>query len=283
MNVLDDFTSRVERWPLLDKIGDPVRSVVQAAIKPKAVRNTLSGTPLGHPLHALLTDFPIGAWSLASVLDLLGGERDEHAADLLVGTGLVAAIPTAAAGLTDWADTHGSTSRLGVAHAALNVTALSLYGASLVARRAGSRTAGKGLAFTGLGILLASGYLGGHLAYTKGVKVSRTAWHEGPTDWEDALAESELDDGKPHLAHLDDIPILVIRDAGRIVAIDNVCTHAGGSLDEGTVKDGCVTCPLHGSTFRLADGSVVLGPASAPQPSYEARVREGRVQLRARP
>ena len=282
MNVLDDLTSRLERWTLLDKIGDPVRSVVQAAVKPRLVRNLLSGIPLGHPLHALLTDFPIGAWSLASLLDLLGGEQDEHAADLLVGAGIVAAVPTAAAGFNDWAETFDAPGRLGVAHAALNVTALSLYGASLAARKGGRRTAGKCLALTGFGILMASGYLGGHLAYSKGIKVSRTAWHEGPTDWEDALAESELDDGGPHLAQLGDIPILVTRDGGRIVALDNVCTHAGGSLDEGTIENGCVTCPLHGSTFRLADGSVVLGPASAPQPSYEARVQDGRVQLRAR-
>ncbi|NUP73314.1 MAG: Rieske 2Fe-2S domain-containing protein, partial [Sinomonas sp.] len=263
MNLLDDVTSRLERWTFLDKIGDPVRTVVQAAVKPRLVRNVLSGTPLGHPLHALLTDFPIGAWSLASLLDLVGGERDEHAADVLVGAGLVAAIPTAAAGLNDWAETFDAPGRLGVAHAALNVTALGFYGASLAARKSGSRAAGKGLALAGFGILMASGYLGGHLAYSKGVKVSRTAWHEGPTEWEDALAESELDDAKPHLAHLGDIPILVVRESGRIVALDNMCTHAGGSLNEGTIKDGCVTCPLHGSTFRLSDGGVVLGPASA--------------------
>lgn len=282
MNLLDDAVSRLERWPLLDKIGDPVRKVTQAALKPRLVRNLLSGIPTGHPLHPVLTDIPIGAWTMASLLDLVGGESSEKAADILVAAGLVSAVPTAAAGLNDWADTFDGAGRIGVAHATLNVTALGLYGASLAARKAGNRATGCGLALAGLGVLLTSGYLGGHLAYTKGIKVSRTAWHEGPTDWTDALAESDLEDGKPKLAQVGDVQVMVVRDGGRIVALDNVCTHAGGSLNEGTIESGCVTCPLHGSQFRLADGAVVRGPAAAPEPSYEAKVDGGRVLLRAR-
>lgn len=282
MNVLENAVGRLERWQFLDRIGDPLHRITRLAVKPRPVRNLLSGIPTGHPLHAVLTDIPIGAWTMASVLDLLGGESSGKAADILVAAGLLAAVPTAASGLNDWSDTYGQTSRVGVAHAALNVTALGLYAASLAARRAGGRAAGCGLALAGLGVLLASGYLGGHLAYSKGVKVSHTAWHEGPADWQDALAESELEDGKPKLAALGDIQVMVLRDGGNIVALDNTCTHAGGPLNEGTIEAGCVTCPWHGSQFRLADGAAVHGPAAAPEPSYEARVQDGRVQLRAR-
>ncbi|WP_433874924.1 Rieske 2Fe-2S domain-containing protein [Sinomonas atrocyanea] len=281
MNLLDDAVSRLERWKVLDTVAEPVRTAAHALVKPRLVRNALSGIPTGHPLHPVLTDFPIGAWSMAGVLDLFG-EPTEKAADILVATGLVAAVPTAAAGFSDWSDTQGGETRLGIVHAALNVAALGLYGASLAARKAGARTAGRGLAFAGLGVLLTSGYLGGHLAFTKGVRVSRTAWHEGPTDWQDVGAASELSTDKPTLVQADDIPVLVVHDAGRFLALDNVCTHAGGSLNEGTIEDGCVTCPLHGSTFRLADGGVVHGPASTPQPSYDTRIRDGRVQIRAR-
>ncbi|MCH6468889.1 Rieske (2Fe-2S) protein [Sinomonas terrae] len=282
MNVLDAAVSRLERWPLLDKVGDPLRKATQVAVKPRMVRNLLSGIPTGHPLHAVITDIPIGAWTMASLLDLVGGQSTEQAADVLIGAGLVAAVPTAASGLNDWSDTFGETSRIGVAHAALNVTALGFYATSLVARKAGRRGAGCTLALAGLGVLLASGYLGGHLAYTKGVKVNHTAWHEAPTDWQDALAESDLEDGKPKLASLGDVQVMVVRDGRIIRALDNICTHEGGPLNEGTIENGCVTCPWHGSQFRLSDGAAVHGPAAAPEPSYEARVQDGRVQLRAR-
>ncbi|KHL04049.1 Rieske (2Fe-2S) protein [Sinomonas humi] len=282
MNLLDDAVSRLERWQFLDAIAEPVRKATHAVVKPRLIRNLLSGIPTGHPLHPVLTDIPIGAWTMASLLDLRGGKASEPAADLLVAAGLLAAVPTAAAGLNDWSDTFGPTGRIGLVHAGLNSAALGLYTASLVARRTGRRGAGCGLALAGLGILTASGYLGGHLSYSKGVKVSHTAYHEGPTDWQDAIAESELDGGEPQLVNLDDIPLLVMRDGGQIVALDNVCTHAGGPLNEGTFEDGCVTCPWHGSKFRLTDGAPVYGPAAAPQPSYETRVQDGRVQVRAR-
>ena len=281
MNLLDDALTRLERWCFLDAVAEPVRAVTHAAVKPRLVRDLLSGAGLGHPVHPVLTDVPIGAWSMASLLDLCG-EPTERAADVLVATGLLAAVPTAAAGFNDWSDTDGAASRIGVVHAALNITALGLYGASLAARTAGARGAGRGLGFAGLGVLLTSAYLGGHLAFSRGVRVSRTAWHEGPTDWQDVGAASELSDDGPALLKAGDVSLLLVHDAGRLVALDNVCTHAGGSLNEGTFEEGCVTCPLHGSTFRLADGSVVHGPASAPQPSYEARVSDGRVQVRAR-
>ncbi|GAB3277090.1 hypothetical protein GCM10027449_16550 [Sinomonas notoginsengisoli] len=282
MNLLDDAVSRLERWPALDALADPLRKATQALVKPRVVRNLLSGIPTGHPLHPVLTDLPIGAWSMASLLDTVGGESSEHAADVLVAAGLVVAVPTAASGLNDWSDTFGAVSRVGVAHAALNVTALGFYGASLAARKAGARGAGRGLAYLGLGILLTSGYLGGHLAFSKGVRVNRTAWHEGPGDWQDAGPASDLAPDGPSVVDLDGVPVLVTHDAGRLVALDATCTHAGGPLNEGTFENGCVTCPWHGSTFRLADGGVVHGPASAPEPSYEARVEDGRVQLRAR-
>lgn len=287
MNLLDDAVSRLERWKALDGLAEPLRKAAHTLVRPRLVRNALSGIPTGHPLHAVLTDIPIGAWSMAALLDgksmLAPDDRGfEPAADLLVAAGLAAAVPTAAAGLNDWSDTYGPTERVGLVHAAVNTVALGLYAASLAARRAGRRPAGRALAFAGLGVLSVGGYLGGHLTYSKGVKVSHTAYHEGPLTWEDVMAESELEGNAPKLVQHGEIPLLVIRDGGRIVALDNTCTHAGGPLNEGTFKDGCVTCPWHGSQFRLADGAPMLGPATAPQPSYEARVRDGRIEVRAK-
>jgi nitrite reductase/ring-hydroxylating ferredoxin subunit len=77
--------------------------------------------------------------------------------------------------------------------------------------------------------------------------------------------------------------VILFRQDGDLFALANRCSHRGGPLDKGTVGEGpTVTCPWHFSTFDIADGSVVRGPASAPQPVYEVREREGKIEVRAK-
>src|SRR5687768_8405002 len=128
MKMLTKLVHRVEDADALDRVAKPITSGVGRLVRPRPVRNLLSGTWLGHPLHPMLTDLPIGAWSMAALLDAL----DARSADVLVGAGIAAAVPTAAAGLNDWSDTYGEEARIGLAHAAANSTALSLQVASLV-------------------------------------------------------------------------------------------------------------------------------------------------------
>ncbi|GGG71797.1 hypothetical protein GCM10011374_40660 [Kocuria dechangensis] len=280
--MMDELTRRLEAWTALDRVADPLAAAVKKAVRPRAVRNVLSGTVIGHPLHPLLTDVPIGAWSMAALLDLVGGRGAAPAADLLVATGLAAAVPTAAAGLNDWSDTWGEDRRVGLVHAAANSTALVLYAASLAARAGGRRGAGRALGLAGFGAVMGGGYLGGHLVFVRGVKVNRTAWREGPAEWTDVLAEAELADGGHRMVQAGAVTVLLVRQGRRVHALDSVCNHMGGPLEQGTIENGCVVCPLHGSTFRLADGAVVRGPATSPQPGYETRVQDGRIQVRAR-
>lgn len=282
MSALRKLMARIERTEALDKVSQPIAELVGRAVKPKPVRNILSGSFLGHPLHPLMTDLPIGAWSMSTLLDTVGGRRAEPAADLLVGAGILTAIPTAWAGLNDWSDTQGEDRRVGIVHAAANSAALVCYAASLLARRSGRRSAAKVLAMGGFGLLMSGGYLGGHLSYARGVNVNHTAWREGPAEWTSVLAESELAEGQPQLARLDDLSLVLYRSGGTVRALDSVCSHMGGPLEEGQVQDGCITCPWHGSTFHLADGSIVRGPASSEQPAYETRVRDGQVEVRLR-
>jgi nitrite reductase/ring-hydroxylating ferredoxin subunit/uncharacterized membrane protein len=283
MKVLDDLVGRVERWKALDRVGRPASAAVGRVVSPRPVRNLLSGTALGHPAHPLLTDLPIGAWSMATLLDLVGGRAAEPAADLLVVTGMATAVPTAATGLNDWSDTHGAARRVGQVHAASVNIGLALYTASFVARRRGSRPTAKALGLAGLGAVMVGGFLGGHLSYGLGVNVNRTAWRKGPRDWTEVLGEEELAAGGHRVVQAGTVSVLLVRQADGITALDSVCSHMGGPLEEGTFADGCVTCPWHGSTFRLGDGGIVRGPASVPQPAYEARVQDGRIQVRARP
>ncbi|MCD1143695.1 Rieske (2Fe-2S) protein [Kocuria sp. LUK] len=283
MSVFDDLARRIERWSALDRAADPLATAVARAVRPGPVRDLLSGAVLGHPLHPLLTDVPIGAWTMAGLLDLVGGRAAAPAADVLVATGVVAAVPTAATGLHDWSDTRGAPRRVGLVHAAANSAALGLYTASLLARLRGRRTAGKALGLAGLGALTAGGYLGGHLSYVEGVGVNRTAWRRGPARWTDVAAAGELPEGEPRRVVAGRVSLVLVREGERIHALDSVCSHMGGPLDEGEVAGGCVRCPWHGSVFRLVDGSVVHGPATSPQPAYETRVEQDRVQVRARP
>jgi nitrite reductase/ring-hydroxylating ferredoxin subunit len=282
MSALHKLMARIEQTEALDKVAQPVAGLVGRLVKPRPVRNILSGTYLGHPLHPLMTDLPIGAWTMATLLDTVGGRRAEPAADLLVAAGILTAAPTAWAGLNDWSDTQGEDRRVGIVHAAANASALVCFTASLVARRSGRRGVAKVIALGGFGLLMSGGYLGGHLSYSRGVNVNHTAWRQGPAEWTGVLAASELTDGKPQLAQVGDLSLVLYRSGGTVRALDSVCSHMGGPLDEGTVEDGCIICPWHGSTFRLADGSIVRGPASSEQPAYETRVREGHIEVRLR-
>jgi nitrite reductase/ring-hydroxylating ferredoxin subunit len=281
MNILRQTVRRLERLEALDKVGKPLAGAVGRAVRPRVVRNLLSGTDLGHPLHPVLTDLPIGAWMMSALLDAAGGPAAEGAADLLVAVGVVAAVPTAAAGLSDWSDTAGPETRVGLVHAALNTTALSLYLASLVSRARGRRRGGKVLGLAGLGVLTGGAYLGGHLSFGMGVDVNRTAWEQRPHQWTPVLADTELADGQHRRADADGVPVLLYRTAGTVYALDSTCSHMGGPLEEGTISDGCVICPWHGSTFRFADGTIVRGPASTPEPCYQTRIQDGRIEVRA--
>jgi nitrite reductase/ring-hydroxylating ferredoxin subunit len=273
---------RIEAFEGADRVAKPLQRFASRLVQPRVVRNTLSGTTLGHPLHPMLTDVPIGAWLAAALLDTVGGATAGPAADLLVGAGVAAAVPTALSGLNDWSDTYGPETRLGFAHAAGNVVAVGLYAASLGTRLVGNRAAGRVLGFAGLATMTTGAYLGGHLSFVRGVNVNRTAYEERPTDWTDVAADTDVGDGAMLKVTAGGAGVFLHRRGGRLYALANTCSHMGGPLDEGRVGDGCVTCPWHGSVFRLDDGSIVRGPASTPQPTYETRVVSGRVQVRTR-
>ncbi|MCU1451413.1 MAG: iron-sulfur protein [Acidimicrobiales bacterium] len=280
---LYDLVQRLEHAENLDPIARPASKAVARAVPHGPLKDLLSGTWLGHPLHPMLTDVPIGAWVSATVLDLVGGEGAQDAADALVGLGVLAAAPTVASGLSDWSDFLGGERRVGFVHAVANGVALACYASSLVARRRGSRTLGVALSGLGAAAMSAGGYLGGHLSYAQGANVNRNAWDEGIGEWTPVADESELGGDGPHMVDVQGTAVLVHRRGGELTAIADHCGHAGGPLHEGEFDDGCVRCPWHGSTFRLGDGDVVHGPATMPQPAYEVRVEDGKVLLRSAP
>jgi len=273
--------ARVEQEDALDRIADPVSAAVRDALPAGPVKDLLSGTSLGHTLHPLLTDIPIGAWASSLMLDAVGGRESRTAADRLIAIGILAALPTAATGTADWADTQSKERRVGLVHAAANSSALALFSASLLARRRGRRTRGVALSVAGIGALGVGGYLGGHLTYALGLGVDRTAFEAWPNDWTDAIAETDVTEGAIMRATVNCVDAVLTRHHGEIYALADRCTHRGGPLHEGELRDGAIVCPWHQSSFRLVDGAVVRGPATTPAPCLAVRVRAGRVELRA--
>jgi nitrite reductase/ring-hydroxylating ferredoxin subunit/uncharacterized membrane protein len=281
--LLDKAMKRLEEADALDRPARELAKVVGAATRPRPVKNALSGTWLGHRFHPLMVALPIGFWTGALLFDLIATRRARWAADTLVGAGIAAAVPTAAAGLSDWADAPPEARRVGLVHASCNTLALLCYSASLVARLLGGRKAGVGLGLAGAAAISAGGYLGGHLSYVQGIGVERKWLAGGPAEWTAVLDAAELEEGHPRVVRAGDTEVLLYRDGNRLHALWASCTHECGPLAEGTFADGRVTCPWHGSTFRLADGKVVRGPAAASQPVYETRVTDGKVEVRTLP
>jgi nitrite reductase/ring-hydroxylating ferredoxin subunit/uncharacterized membrane protein len=277
---LEQLVTRAEQDERLDNLARPLADAVGKARSP-AVVDLISGSWLGHPLHPVLTDLPIGFWTSAWVLDLVGGRRRRAAAQTLVGLGVLSAIPTAITGLSDWSDTVGGTRRIGVVHAAANTAALGLYTSSWLARRRGRHATGVMLGFAGAAAATLAAYFGGHLVYRTGTGVDVNAFTEPVGDW--VAVENRRAASAPgaYVGTAGDDQVLLTSDNDQWHGIGDRCSHRGGPLHEGEIAAGCVTCPWHGSQFRTDDGSLVRGPAIAAQPRYEVRSQDDTLQVRA--
>lgn len=276
------LVERIEPMEGLDGPGRKLGAAVDAVMKPGPVKDLLSGSWLGHPIHPVLTDVVIGAWSGAMFLDVLGGRKARDAADSLVGLGVLAAVPTALTGANDWNDTIGGTRRIGLVHGAGNAVALTLQALSLRARRRGARGRGFLLSALGMGVATFTAYLGGHLVYSRAVGVDMTALEERPQDWFPVVALASIPENQLTSAMAGKADVLLVRRGESVLALSNTCSHRGCPLSEGSMDAdyGSVTCGCHGSMFRLADGEILRGPATAPQPVYQVRIRDGMVEVR---
>jgi nitrite reductase/ring-hydroxylating ferredoxin subunit/uncharacterized membrane protein len=276
-----------QKW--LDGVADAAQPVVRELLESAGeLKDVLHGTWLGHPLHPVLTDIPIGAWTVAMAMDaaeLISGNDDlGGAADLAVGVGLAGALAAAVAGAADWSETDGRARRIGVAHALLNIAATGLYATSLAMRRGGSRRAGIGLSMLGYAISSASAYLGGHLVFGEQIGVDHLATQDqgSPKDWTAVLRDDELPERTPKRVVAEGVAIMLVRMNGVIQALTDTCPHMGGPLSEGKLDDESITCPWHGSRFCLADGDVLRGPTTYPARLFDVRVRENQIEVKAK-
>ena len=279
-----------QRW--LDPLADVLQKVTTAVYRGRlgrSVKSLFNGTWLGHPLHPVLTDIPLGAWTLAIIFDLiyLFGQRSpmaRSAAEILIAVGVVAALGAAVTGYTDWGDTVDRERRIGLSHGLLSLIATLLYAVSLVLRLT---TPGQGagiiVSWIGYVLLISAAYLGGELVFNIGTGVNHHAWQQPPTDWTPAMRAGDLVEGKPQMADCNGTPVFLLKRGDVITAISDTCSHAGGPLHEGTIEDNIVICPWHASRFDLRTGAVRGGPATVSQVRYDARIAEGRVEVRRSP
>jgi nitrite reductase/ring-hydroxylating ferredoxin subunit len=285
LSLFESLVRAIEAASIVDKPATLVSRAVRGALSPGRTKDTLSGTWLGHALHPALTDVVIGSFLSASVLDVLGGEDDGVAGERLIMLGIAAYLPTAAAGASDWIDGESDTrvKRIGIVHAASNSVALTFYAASLVSRRRGARGTGTLLSGVGGCVLMFGGFLGGHLSLRRGIGPDQTIFDPGPDEWRPATDAARLQPGQPLRVIVDDTPVLLLDAGDTIYALHDRCSHRGCALSDGEVEGQEIVCGCHFSRFDLRDGSVVRGPATAPQPAFDVRRRDGVVEVRRRP
>jgi nitrite reductase/ring-hydroxylating ferredoxin subunit/uncharacterized membrane protein len=290
---LSRITTWLDEMAWLDSAADRLQPAVKRffdALGParRGAKNLLHGTWLGHPLHPVLTDIPLGAWTATLLLDSLGDRRGrgglERAADASLALGLCGALGSAITGLTDWSETDARPRRVGMAHAFLNIGATALFVGSLVSRGRGSRRAGRGLAVAGYLAAMTAAFLGGDLVYHEQIGVDHSAGRELPEKFTAVIGETDLPEATPKRALYKQTPLLLVRRGERVYCLAETCAHLGGPLSEGKLQDDTVICPWHGSQFDLETGRVIDGPSAFPQPCLQTRIRKGQIEARtARP
>ncbi|WP_343234053.1 Rieske (2Fe-2S) protein [Streptomyces sp. SID8364] len=254
---------RVEHSERADRLVDAVRIVVRAAPLGRG-RDVLHGRWLGHPVHPLMVQVPLGSWMSTAVLDFVPGQQ--RAARTLVGAGLVAALPAAVAG---WAELRRPQMRVGLLHASVNVAGVTFYGVSFVARTRGRFARGRLWGLVGLAAVSVGGALGGHMEFrqTSGANPAEQVSELVGTGWHPVGELADLPAGTLVRRHLSDVlGRRGARAARRSGRASRPCSHMGGPISEGQVADGCIRRPWHGSAFRLSDGWNVSGPATVAQP-----------------
>jgi len=271
----------IERNTRLSKMSEWAEPAVRTAVGQGRRSDALTGRWLGHPVHPMSVTAPISCWIGATVVDTIGGQKGRAVARRMVGLGVLTAAPAALSGAADWLSTQGAERRVGVVHAAGNAAATVLFGWSWAARRGDRHRRGIALSLVGSAVVGSAGYLGGHLAYRRGVGVNTTAFQSGPEEWTDVALREDLEVDEPIAVSADDVSILLVARSGtEVSALENRCTHRGAPLHEGRVVDGCIICPWHESEFDLDSGEVAKGPASMPQPVLDTRLIDGRIEVR---
>ena len=284
----DVMGRRFVRWweenEALDKMADKVSGLVhrrsEALPGGQPAVDFLNGKYIGHPLHPLLTDLPIGAFTFAAMFDVfsIGRKKPSKAATTLLAVGLASVPLTALAGALDWQHTNGKTKRVGFGHMLMNSAGSAVLGMSLYTRLKG-RGPTRTLNLLGNGILTVSAYMGGHLVYEARVGTKHESEASTPEHFVPVMPMSDLKEQTLTRVEAGGYPIALYKRFGQVYAVADVCPHLGCSLSEGSVEGEEVICGCHGSRFDLNDGAVMQGPSAFPTDAFATRVINGTIEV----
>ncbi len=286
-----EFAERLaasQTW--LDGVSDRLQPIIRNTVARtgRQTADLLDGVWLGAPLHPALTDVPVGALTAAVTLDAVGVATRSRAvdrqADGALAVSVAAALAAAATGLSDWRYMRGEKRRLAAGHGLLNVVGVAFNATSLGLRMADRRRAGQVSSALGFAVAGMAAHLGGQLSFGMGVRVNQAQGGTAPREFQGVLDESELEGIAMREVDVEGEAVLVTHStSGELCAIANTCSHFGGPLAEGEREGDVVVCPWHGSRFDVCTGKVRGGPAVFPQPRFESRVRNGKIEVRRSP
>jgi nitrite reductase/ring-hydroxylating ferredoxin subunit/uncharacterized membrane protein len=289
-----DFTEALEAIIVENKLlrgtADALQSwftrwFLESPLRP--LKTFLNGTWLEHPLHPVITDIPIGSWTVAIVLDLvaliLGVANLGAASAIAMGLGVLAALGAIVTGIMDFTDTDPPDRIVAVFHALTNILATIFFAVSLYLLWTSNWTIDVVnfiVALLGYGLVMLGGFLGGSLVYRLGVMVNRNAFREGPKNFVAAISVNDLPENKPKRVDVQGQPILLVRRGQKIYAVGAVCSHYGGPLEKGKLDGDQIECPWHYSRFSITDGKEKGGPTTSPLPLYDANIQNGQVMVK---
>ena len=282
----------LERWArplagLWDGIATVVRGFYRVLGTPgRLLQDFMNGSWLGHSLHAVLVDVVVGGATAALLLDVLrvffGVGGLETATVWVLGLAWLSAIGAILTGLTDFKDTGpGDTRNVAGFHGLVNIVATGGFAISLFQRGGGNHDVAFWVLLVAYLVVSLGSYIGGHVVFKYGYMVNYNAFSRGKRakTFAPVIAAADVPEATPTKVMFGSTAVMLVRRGDVVHALKDTCSHAGGPLSEGELRDDAITCPWHFSTFRLGDGSVVHGPAGSRQVSYVARIADGQVEL----
>lgn len=285
----------LERWsrPLIG-FGDWLAKVVDAFYRAigapkgagKYLQDFLNGSWLGHGLHPVLVDVVVGGYTMLILLDLLAllfGVRGlETASTIILGFSTLTAIGAILAGLTDYKDTAtGDERAVTTLHGLTNIVGTVIYIVAFFMRLDQTTVGGRIVSIVAYLVISLGAFVGGHVVYKYGYMVNRNAFARGrrAKEFTPVLPAASLPEATPTKASLGPTTLVLVRRGDVVHALKETCSHAGGPLSEGELRDDMIMCPWHQSHFRLSDGAVRHGPASTRQVAYQARINGDQVEV----
>jgi len=252
----------------------------------KLLQDLMNGSWLGHSLHAVIVDVVVGGATAALLLDVLrvffNVEGLETAATWVLGLAWAAGIGAILTGLTDFKDTaSGDERNVTGMHGLINIIGTAAFFFSLQQRWRGNHDAAFWALVIGYLIISLGAFIGGHVVFKFGYMINHNAFAKGKRakEFTPVAPAADVPEGTPTKVMFGATAVMLVRRGEVVHALKDTCSHAGGPLSEGELKGDTITCPWHFSTFKLADGGVVHGPAGTRQVSYRARINGDQVEL----